>query len=388
MTIQKSFVKRSLMLLCLLILAFDASHVVNGQKQQPEQKPDTIDKYVIIDGDIQVSPSFYQELLAVARSPQSAPIKYPTRLWPNGIVPFQFETTCAATSTCTGALLSGCVSAANQTAMLNAMAELETAANVDFQQCANNRCSGNYVHIRDSTNDTTVGPNNTCENNAANNSAIGVKGGRQVLNTFRWGVKFAMAHELLHCLGFFHEHSRPDRDTYVRPICENVRKGGCNSDRYKTDFTIKDDATAYGYYDFDSVMHYSQCNVSANNNCPNITTEFPDGGITLLVREPYNIEWQTKIGQRTHLSDLDRATLSFLYPPSDWRFLDISYNGGNGSPNGSFYRPYTSFEDAVTNTPAGGTIWLLRTQTIPAIGAYSKLITVKAAPGVVATLGG
>jgi len=75
-------------------------------------------------------------------------------------------------------------------------------------------------------------------------------------------------------------------------------------------------------------------------------------------------------------------------PISSRRFLDTSYNGVNGESNGTFRTPYTSFAEAVRETPAGGTLWLLRTQTIPAVGTYGKRITIKAAPGVKAILGG
>jgi hypothetical protein len=74
-------------------------------------------------------------------------------------------------------------------------------------------------------------------------------------------------------------------------------------------------------------------------------------------------------------------------PISNRRFLDASYNGWNGSSNGSFSRPYTNFAEAMSKTPVGGTLWLLRTQTIPAVGIYNKRITIKAAPGVAAILG-
>lgn len=68
-----------------------------------------------------------------------------------------------------------------------------------------------------------------------------------------------MVHELMHALGFFHTFSRPDRDTYVRPICENFKGGSCDGNLYKDLFAIKSGVTAYGDYDFDSVMHYRQC---------------------------------------------------------------------------------------------------------------------------------
>ncbi len=385
----KNFVRPLAMVCCLLILAFSSPHVANGQNEQQSKRPGSdADEFVIIEGDIQVSPSFYQELVTAARSPQSAPISHRAELWPNGVIPFQFETACESTSTCSEAPLSGCVSAANQTAMLNAMAALQAVANVNFQQCANNSCSGDFVNIRDTTNDTTAGDGNVCNNASVNNSAVGVKGGKQTINIVSWGSRFIIVHELLHCLGFFHEQSRPDRDKYMRPICENVKKGGCGGDTYKVNFTIKSDAEPYGYYDFESVMHYGQCAFSVNEiNCPTVSAQFPDGGITVQVREPYNTQWQNVIGQRNRLSELDRASVSFLYPFPDWRFLDVTYDGDRGSPNGSFHRPYTSFAEAVANTPEGGTIWILQTQTIPAVGTYGKGIIVKAAPGVEATLG-
>lgn len=34
-----------------------------------------------------------------------------------------------------------------------------------------------------------------------------------------------IAHEIGHAVGFWHEHSRPDRDLYVRVVGENVKEG-------------------------------------------------------------------------------------------------------------------------------------------------------------------
>ena len=34
-----------------------------------------------------------------------------------------------------------------------------------------------------------------------------------------------LLHELMHAAGFFHEHTRPDRDTYVRIDFDNIIEG-------------------------------------------------------------------------------------------------------------------------------------------------------------------
>ena len=56
-------------------------------------------------------------------------------------------------------------------------------------------------------------------------SNVGRAGGEQVLNLGpRCGFGTAV-HELLHIIGFYHEHSRPDRDDYIEIIEENIRPG-------------------------------------------------------------------------------------------------------------------------------------------------------------------
>ncbi len=362
----KKFVKPAAIALCLLITTFISIRVVNGQKgQRPDKRKGGGNDYVIIEGDIQVSRDFYQRLQEAQRSPNAAPIRYEGKLWPNGVVPFEFDSN---------------VSADNRTRMIDAMAVLEAVANVDFRQCGNNDCDGNYVHIQDSD---------------SNNSHVGMKGtgifdwsGGQDINIFNWNVKFIMVHELLHCLGFFHEQSRSNRDNYIKVNCDNVEDGCGVFSSNRVNFKIEDDSTGYGSYDFDSVMHYGQCSFSKNDVCPTPTAEFPNGGVTITVLPPNDVMWQNNIGQRNHLSALDRASVSFLYPHSDWRFLNVDYDGARGSSIGSFLRPYTSFAEAVSKTPERGTLWLLRTQTIPAVGTYDKRITIKTAPGVEATLGG
>src|SRR5262249_47329176 len=152
-----------------------------------------------------------------------------------------------------------------------------------------------------------------------------------------WNRPFIMAHELLHCLGFFHEHTRPDRDAFVdvAGLCANV-EGGCFGTTYGANFPKNDTARTYGQYDFDSVMHYGQCSFSTNANCPVPSSTSPDGGITIRVKAPYTDRWQAAIGQRDHLSALDQATLAILYPRSDMRWVDAAYDEANGRSDGSF----------------------------------------------------
>src|SRR5262245_31487215 len=92
MTNRKSFIKPVTMLFCLLILAFSSLRVVDGQKGQlPDNQKGATDDYVVVEGDILIPRSLLQELQAAARSPQVAVVRHDFKLWPNGRVPFEFD---------------------------------------------------------------------------------------------------------------------------------------------------------------------------------------------------------------------------------------------------------------------------------------------------------
>ena len=61
-------------------------------------------------------------------------------------------------------------------------------------------------------------------------------------------------HELGHVLGFWHEQSRPDRDTYVTILWENIVTG--KEDQFQKYSHMLVDSREVDY-DYDSVMHYS-----------------------------------------------------------------------------------------------------------------------------------
>ncbi|XP_018015271.1 astacin-like metalloprotease toxin 4 [Hyalella azteca] len=58
----------------------------------------------------------------------------------------------------------------------------------------------------------------------ARGASVGRQGGAQALYVARGaGNAGSVAHELLHALGFGHEHNRPDRDVYVTVHFSNIR---------------------------------------------------------------------------------------------------------------------------------------------------------------------
>jgi len=96
-------------------------------------------------------------------------------------------------------------------------------------------------------------------------------------------------HEILHALGFYHEHSRPDRDQYVDILYGNISPGAQHN------FAIATNVNSLGTkYDYNSVMHYSEYDFSGN------------GQKTISARGKI-------IGQRKAVSWLDVQQVRLMY---------------------------------------------------------------------------
>lgn len=102
---------------------------------------------------------------------------------------------------------------------------------------------GTYINIR------KIGTSNAC------NSIIGFanNGPRNVNLNDRCMNMNDILHELMHALGFFHEHNRMDRDTYVIINKENIIQGKLKNFKIRT---FENTTHLDTEYDFESVMHY------------------------------------------------------------------------------------------------------------------------------------
>jgi hypothetical protein len=311
---------------CLLVTCSEpAALAQDPYKPKPPVPPDC----KLIEGDIQVPKDFTFS----APTPKAL---YADNLWPEGIVPYEFDDN---------------VSQWQRDAMINAMQQWQNVASVSFR--TKGWSDFYYIHIQNST---------------ENSSPVGRNLFSHDVNIYNWNLTFVMAHELGHTLGFWHEQSRADRGGYIQINTANIQAD------YQDQFEIHSEASHYGTYDFDSVMHYDQCAFSidcaagAKCNCthPSIT-----------VLPPYGTEWQTRIGQRDHLSDWDKLVMSFLYPDSKWRFVDAAYSG---SEAGTFLQPYNTFGEGAIAVPSGGTVWI-QPGTYVAAGTYTNAMSLQAPLG-------
>uniref|UniRef100_A0A3Q1G3U3 Metalloendopeptidase n=1 Tax=Acanthochromis polyacanthus TaxID=80966 RepID=A0A3Q1G3U3_9TELE len=124
-------------------------------------------------------------------------------------------------------------------------------------------------------------------------SLLGRIGDRQMVSLQRFGCidHSIIQHELMHALGFYHEHTRSDRDHYVRINWENV------PDYFKKNFNKQDTENLNIPYDYSSVMHYGR-------------TAFGLYGAETITPIP---DESVPIGQREGLSKTDILRLNVLY---------------------------------------------------------------------------
>eukprot|EP00586_Coscinodiscus_wailesii_P022138 CAMPEP_0172502824 /NCGR_PEP_ID=MMETSP1066-20121228/163069_1 /TAXON_ID=671091 /ORGANISM="Coscinodiscus wailesii, Strain CCMP2513" /LENGTH=1023 /DNA_ID=CAMNT_0013278223 /DNA_START=40 /DNA_END=3111 /DNA_ORIENTATION=- len=129
-------------------------------------------------------------------------------------------------------------------------------------------------------------------------SYVGRKGGEQVMTLGSCSTSNdygSIIHEHIHTLGFWHEHSRPDRDDYVRIEWENIAPNRMH------EFVMKTASRTLGVpYDYKSIMHYPKGAFAKESGLQTIVT-LPNG------------KYDDRIGARGRPSRLDLEGLRLLY---------------------------------------------------------------------------
>ncbi|XP_030636921.1 high choriolytic enzyme 1 [Chanos chanos] len=125
-------------------------------------------------------------------------------------------------------------------------------------------------------------------------SNLGRTGGKQKLSLSVYGCVHygVIQHELLHALGFLHEHTRSDRDQYVRINWDYIPSGTAYN------FKKKNTNNLNTPYDYGSIMHYGRTAFSTEYGKDTITP-IPDSSV--------------EIGQRQEMSDIDIQRINELY---------------------------------------------------------------------------
>ncbi|KAM5227803.1 astacin-like metalloendopeptidase [Ctenodactylus gundi] len=155
-------------------------------------------------------------------------------------------------------------------------------------------------------------------------SGVGRSGGMQVVSLapacLRRGRGIVL-HELMHVLGFWHEHARADRDRYIRVNWNEIRPG------FEINFVKSQSSNMLVPYDYSSVMHYGRLAFSRRGQ-PTIIPLWTPG---------------VHIGQRWNLSASDITRIRRLYdcspsgPESRERGSQVHSSGRSPTPVSRLY---------------------------------------------------
>uniref|UniRef100_A0A3B1IY07 Metalloendopeptidase n=1 Tax=Astyanax mexicanus TaxID=7994 RepID=A0A3B1IY07_ASTMX len=167
-------------------------------------------------------------------------------------------------------------------------------------------------------------------------SYVGRRGnGPQAISIGKNCDKFGIVvHELGHVIGFWHEHTRPDRDDHVTIIRDNIQPQEYNFLKMEPG-----EVNSLGEpYDFDSIMHYAR-NTFSGMFLDTILPSRDENGV------------RPAIGQRTRLSkgDISQAKKLYRCPCGETLQDSMGNFSSPGYPNG--YPSYTHCVWRISVTP-------------------------------------
>lgn len=241
---------------CYISLANAATDFIPhfGFKNQSKEHYSITSDGPIVEGDIQVYPYSYQKAI------KGTIVRFKMSKWKKGIIPYVIDP-----------------SIPNQEDITSAMNHYHQLTNLRFIPRTDQK---DYIYIKYN------GKEGGC------NSFIGRKGGKQTINFPEWCKRGGMIHELAHALGVYHEHTRRDRNHYIKVNWGNIDfKQWHNFIRAPWSKTVGD-------FDFDSIMLYPSYNGFARDqNIPTMT----------------KLDGSTFGANRQELSERDLETLEKMY---------------------------------------------------------------------------
>ncbi|XP_027454218.2 bone morphogenetic protein 1 isoform X2 [Zalophus californianus] len=202
----------------------------------------------------------------------------PERVWPDGVIPF---------------VIGGNFTGSQRAVFRQAMRHWEKHTCVTFLERTD---EDSYIVF-------TYRPCGCC-------SYVGRRGGGpQAISIGKNCDKFGIVvHELGHVIGFWHEHTRPDRDRHVSIVRENIQPG---QEYNFLKMELQEVESLGETYDFDSIMHYARNTFSRGIFLDTIVPKYEVNGV------------KPPIGQRTRLSKGDIAQARKLYKCPDHSELHV-----------------------------------------------------------------
>lgn len=248
-----------------------------------------VETSILIEDDILVEPDYFSSKLDSQR-PKRAAIAKKERIWDFGVVPYVVDATFTGDE---------------QAGFKKAMKHWENNTCIKFVE-RNASEHENYIRF-------TELPCGCCskvgkQGNGSQDVSIGK-------NCHKIGV---IVHELGHAIGFWHEHTRPDRDNYVSILSENILAGH----EHNFDKQSVTNVDSLGQpYDYGSIMHYSRIIYSKNEYDATILPKRGKGRRT------------PKIGQRERLSRGDIIQANMLYKCAKCGRTFLEPHASFASPN-------------------------------------------------------
>uniref|UniRef100_A0A0K0ECQ1 Metalloendopeptidase n=1 Tax=Strongyloides stercoralis TaxID=6248 RepID=A0A0K0ECQ1_STRER len=144
-------------------------------------------------------------------------------------------------------------------------------------------------------------------------SEVGRTSGVQVLSLDNGCMEYpTIIHEMMHVVGFYHEHERWDRDSYIDIIWQNIDRGALDQfgkvDLTKTSYYGQD-------YDYKSILHYDSLAFSKN------------GLPTML---PKVTSMATTIGNAKDFSEVDLKKINRMYKCKDYIDMEVKKHPTSG----------------------------------------------------------